>query len=167
MGDTARSVHVTIGTRRRRPVFLDEAVALNVYLLVREHARTLAVVLMPDHLHWLLDTDEDLPTVVERFKADATLRAEAAGHRGRLWQPGYFDAVVERRSAVERVALYLLANPVAAGLAPSWREHPWAYLDPALDASRTEAATCCGGSDRRRRRAPPRSHPGCRPSRPP
>ncbi len=125
--------HVTLGTRQRRPVFADEAVALNVYLLVREHDLTLAAVLMPNHLHWLVRDGSELPRVVERFKAHSTSRAEAAGHEGRLWQPGFFDAVVERESMLARTAAYLLTNPVAAELAPTWREYPWAYLHPSLD----------------------------------
>lgn len=129
----ALPAHVTLGTCCRRPVFADEAVALNVYLLVREHALTLAAVLMPSHLHWLLRDGAELPRVVERFKSHSTRRAQAAGHEGRLWQPGFFDAVVERESMVRPVASYLLTNPVAAELAPSWREYPWAYLHPSLD----------------------------------
>ncbi|MDH3404526.1 MAG: transposase, partial [Acidobacteriota bacterium] len=123
-------VHVTIGTHRRLPVFADEAVALNVYLLVREHPLTLAAVLMPNHLHWLLARSADLERTVERFKTHSTRRAEAAGHQGRLWQPSYFDALVEPESRLRRIAAYLLTNPVAAELAPSWGEYPWACLHP-------------------------------------
>lgn len=127
------AAHVTLGTRRRRPIFADEAIALNVYILVREHTLTLAAVLMPNHLHWLLRDGAELSRMVERFKSHSTRRAQAAGHAGRLWQPGFFESVVEPESRVGTVASYLLTNPVAAELAPSWREYPWAYLHPCLD----------------------------------
>jgi REP-associated tyrosine transposase len=128
----ALPVHVTLSTHRRLPVFARPAVALNVYLLLREHPQTLAAVLMPDHLHWLVRDASDLPTIVRRFKSHSTQRAWTAGHSGRLWQRSFFDALIRDRDMVVVTARYDLANPVRAGLAATWQEYPWAFLHPSL-----------------------------------
>jgi len=134
MSDTAARVslpaHVTLATRRREPIFADEAVALNVFLLVRDHPLTLAAVIMPDHLHWLLADGSDLLRVVTRFKSFSTDRARSAGHVGRVWQRSFFDGAVQTEDMLRLATGYLLANPVAARLAATWEEYPWAYLRP-------------------------------------
>jgi REP element-mobilizing transposase RayT len=124
--------HVTIATRCREPIFADEAVALNVFLLIREHPLTLAAVVMPDHLHWLLADGTGLPGIVRRFKSFSTERAWAAGHEGRLWQRSFFDGVVRTEEMLRLAARYLLSNPVAARLAATWSEYPWTFLHPSL-----------------------------------
>jgi REP element-mobilizing transposase RayT len=124
--------HVTIGTFRRLSFFESPPVALNVFVLLREHPLTLAAVLMPNHLHWLIRDASELPDVVDRFKSYSTQRAWSAGHGGRLWQRSYFDALVRDRDMVAVTARYDLANPVRAGLVECWRDYPWTHLDASL-----------------------------------
>ena len=76
-------------------------------------AETLAFVVMPDHVHWLilLRDDAALGEVVRRFKARVTL---ALGQR--VWQRGFHDHALRRDEELASVARYIVANPVRAGL---------------------------------------------------
>lgn len=148
------TARVTVRTDGGRPLFARSALAVNVFPLVREHPATLAALLLPDHLHWLLTPTDDLEATVERFKADSTRRAWSAGWSGPLWQPSYFGGT--DRLEVGRVARYLLHNVVAGGVAGHWSCHPWAYVRPSLGAalgpSRGTPAVPAPAIDRRRGR---------------
>jgi len=126
------AAQVTIGTAQRRPRFGDPALALEVFMLLRENPRTLAAVVMPDHVHWLVGGGWDLAEVVGRFKEASMRQALAGGDPRPLWQRSFFDAPVESEPVVRLSADYLLTNPVAAGLAGRWQDYPWAYLTPKL-----------------------------------
>ena len=92
------------------------------------HSRTLAYVVMPDHLHWLfqLSGEEALSRVVGLTKGRAARRLNAARERRTpAWQSGFHDHAVRRDEDLERIAYYLVANPVRAGLVDDYREYPW------------------------------------------
>ncbi len=85
-----------------------------------------AWVLMPDHAHVLfaLETDEALPTVVARLKAVTAREANRVLHRsGPFWQGGFHDHALRTDESRERVARYIIANPMRAGLV----EDPWQW----------------------------------------
>jgi len=83
-------------------------------------ARTLAFVVMPDHLHWLfaLGTDKPLSQVVADVKRRAAWRInEMAGRKGRpVWQRGFHDRALRREESIRDAARYVVANPLRAGL---------------------------------------------------
>lgn len=45
------------------------------------------------------------------------------GLRGRAWQVGFYDHFLRADEQVERVVLYVLENPVRAGLVESWGDY--------------------------------------------
>lgn len=106
--------------------------------LLRERQRSdcalYAYCLMPDHLHLLVAPRCDGASVLvmlRRFKGISTRVAWSVGARGRLWQPRCYDRVLRRDEAVERVAQYILDNPVRRGFVTSPDEYPWCGLvDP-------------------------------------
>jgi REP element-mobilizing transposase RayT len=109
---------VTAVTQNRHPVFADFGSARTVIRALRaadalKRAETLAFVLMPDHLHWLLTLGEpaDLPALVRSVKS---VSAHALG--GGLWQRGFHDRALRREESVVEAARYIVANPVRAGL---------------------------------------------------
>ncbi len=86
---------------------------------------------MPDHVHALLEgTSEtaDLRRMVKRFK-------QVSAHRFRqetgesLWASGYYEHVLRDEEATIDVILYILANPVRAGLAASISEYSFSGSD--------------------------------------
>ena len=102
------------------------------------HSRTLAHVVMPDHLHWLfeLERHESLSRVVGCVKGRAARRINADRQNPtRLWQSGFHDHAVRREENLGQIVNYLLANPVRAGLVADYREYP--LLDGAWSENRS------------------------------
>ena len=92
-------------------------------------AETLAFVVMPDHVHWLLRLlgTVSLGEAVRLFKAKVSL---ALGHP--VWQRGFRDHALRRDEDLVFAARYLVANPVRAGLVQRIGDYPhWdaAWLD--------------------------------------
>ena len=84
-------------------------------------AETLAFVVMPDHVHWLLRLLEavSLGEAVRRLKAKVSL---AQGYP--VWQRGFHDHALRREEDLVSVARYVVANPVRAGLVRHIGDYP-------------------------------------------
>lgn len=88
---------------------------------------TLAFVLMPDHLHWLVQLHGGpLSDLARRFKSRS---AAAINHANatpgvRLWQAGFHDHAVRDGQDIRALARYIVANPLRAGLADSVGDYP-------------------------------------------
>jgi len=117
---------VTVVTRDRRSVFRSLAAARCLIRAMRKEqqygrATTLAFVVMPDHFHWLLQLDgsANLSQVVQAVKS-------VVAHRlGRpTWQAGFHDHALRHDEEVLRVARYLVANPLRAGLVGRLGDYP-------------------------------------------
>jgi putative DNA methylase len=87
-----------------------------------ERYRLLAWVVMPNHVHVLVETlpSHSLSTIVHSWKS-YTARAigKRLGHRGQLWQPDYFDRYIRDEKHFQAVVRYIHNNPVKAGLVDS------------------------------------------------
>lgn len=102
----------------RSPVFADFSAARCVVRAMHETsvdsvAETLAFVVMPDHVHWLVQLKDgaSLGEVVRRLKNRVSIVFGA-----RVWQRGFHDHALRRDEDVASVARYVVANPVRAGL---------------------------------------------------
>ncbi len=132
VSEPGRVYLVTTVTRRRRPVFADLTLARLAIGELRAcdaagKCETLAFVLMPDHLHWLLALcGADLSALVRRFKSNSARRINATGvpRDCALWQPGFHDHALRREEDMAQIARYIVANPLRAGLARSVRDYP-------------------------------------------
>ena len=121
---------LTTVTRKRIPhfaqLFLARAAIQQLRLSEQEgQCRTLAWVLMPDHLHWLVELgptrlDQLMPTFKSR-SSNALYRAGAERHR--IWQPGFHDRALRKENDVKTIARYIIANPIRAGLAVRARDY--------------------------------------------
>ena len=118
--------HITTVTFDREPVFSDlRSARLLVNALreaqARDAAATLAFVVMPDHLHWLmqLGAEASLAKVVGAVKA-----VTAHGIGRRVWQDGFHDHALRQEEDLAEVARYIVANPVRAGLAERVGDYP-------------------------------------------
>jgi len=89
------------------------------------HTRTLAFVVMPDHLHWLFQLVgvRTLPVCINTMKSFASRRINSIiGCSGPRWQKGFYDRAVRRDVDIKAVANYIIANPIRAGLTESVRD---------------------------------------------
>ena len=128
-----RIYHVTTRTHGSVPVFSNFG---DARILVRaihrqqidRHLDTLAYVVMPDHLHWLvqLTGDRSLSTCMNLVKSLSTREIHYKGrYRGKVWQRGFFDRALRRDDDLPAVARYIVANPLRARLVGSVREFPF------------------------------------------
>nr|VFK23596.1 MAG: REP element-mobilizing transposase RayT [Candidatus Kentron sp. LPFa]VFK35468.1 MAG: REP element-mobilizing transposase RayT [Candidatus Kentron sp. LPFa] len=115
---------VTTVTVERQPVFLDfhagcaAARCFGDRAILRD-THMLSWVLMPDHAHWLIQLGEkdSLSGVANRLKsASARLVNRALGKRGALWQRSFYDHALRSEEDLRKIARYIVANPVRAGL---------------------------------------------------
>lgn len=116
--------HVTTATLERRPLFSAFATAraairnLNDPVVLGPH-RLLTWVLMPDHMHMLLElrNDESLSAVVNRIK---TVTARGVNRQlqrsGPVWQRAFHDHALRKEEDLATVGRYIIANPLRAGL---------------------------------------------------
>ena len=83
-------------------------------------ASTLAYVVMPDHLHWLmsLENQASLSDVVGRIKRNTSrqINRELGCTGVSAWQRGFHDHALRSEEDVRDVARYIVANPLRAGL---------------------------------------------------
>jgi REP element-mobilizing transposase RayT len=109
---------ITATTDHRKPYFQDFSLARTVILAMRreqvmQRAQTLAFVVMPDHLHWLLVLSAQL-SLGRLVGGVKSVVAHKAGQT--VWQKGFHDHAVRREEDLRAVARYLVLNPVRAGL---------------------------------------------------
>ena len=118
--------HITTVTLDRAPVFLELYPArLLIHALreaqARDAATTLAFVVMPDHMHWLMQLGADalLAKVVGAVKA---VTAHRIGRR--VWQDGFHDHALRQEEDLAEVARYIVANPLRAELVERVGDYP-------------------------------------------
>ena len=115
--------HVTTATKDRNPLFLDmrnARILINV-MYRQPDAMTLAYVVMPDHLHWLLQLigDADLSRTVQSIKS---ISAHEIGQP--IWQSSYYDHALRKDEDMQSLARYIIANPLRAGLVNRIGDYP-------------------------------------------
>ncbi|MET4617476.1 putative transposase [Stenotrophomonas sp. 2619] len=125
---------VTTVTARRQRLF---AVAANADEMIRwmqasdreGRTRSMAWVVMPDHVHWMFTLrSTTLATVVRTTKSRAAKAInQRNGTHGAIWQPGYYDQLQRDERQWLTEADYILSNPVRAGLATAVGEYPFAW----------------------------------------
>lgn len=122
---------ITAVTDHRRLLFgdlyLSRKVIQTLYSLPTHRlVETLAYVLMPDHLHWLLVLKEgSINEAVQRFKS-YTARAvnRHYGFSGAVWQKGFHDHALRKDEDFQAVARYIVANPLRKGIVQSVGDYP-------------------------------------------
>ena len=124
---------ITATTKQRRPLFLDSDLGnlASASIAAASHwpdARLLAWVLMPDHLHMLIElgAKESLALVVQRIKSvSAAAVNRHPGREGPLWQRAFHDHALREDEDVLVAARYVVANPIRAGLVADIRDYPY------------------------------------------
>lgn len=139
------------------PWISDERIAKYNYeeilKLNSENEKVICFSLMPNHVHLLLElrnisknsnliqelqnkpnskTREYVLTDILRKLKGRTARGcnLILNRTGPFWQHESFDHLVRDANELERIILYILENPVKAGLCKEWAEWKWTYLHP-------------------------------------
>jgi putative transposase len=90
-------------------------------------AENLCWVVMPDHVHMLLQLGEtQLGQVVKKIKAVSARRLNyEIGRSGCFWAQGFHDHALRAEENIQNVARYIVANPVRAGLVKRVAQYPY------------------------------------------
>ena len=81
---------------------------------------TLCYMVMPDHLHWLMELgDQNLGKVMQQLKGRTSFQLG-----GRLWQERYYDHAVRSDEDIRKLARYIIANPLRKGLVDKIGDYP-------------------------------------------
>lgn len=131
VSESGRGYLVTTVTQNRLPLFADFHLARLAILELRACdeaglCNTLAFVLMPDHLHWLLQLSGNaLPDLLKRYKSlSGGIINRSRNTPGKpVWQAGFHDRAIRDGEDLRHIARYIVANPVRAGLVDSVREY--------------------------------------------
>lgn len=129
--EPGRAYLITAVVHNRQPLFRNFHLGR---LLVAEFKQahelnlinSLAWVVMPDHFHWLFELkDATLPQVVGRTTSLSTRSINhARGSKERFWQRGYHDRAIRTDEDLRKVARYIIANPLRAGLVEHIGDYP-------------------------------------------
>jgi putative transposase len=95
----------------------------------------LAFCIMPNHVHAVFTPLEaskgnyySLTEILHSLKRNSAKQANIVlGRTGSFWQDESYDHVVRDQTDLERIAQYVLYNPVQAGLTETWQDWQWSY----------------------------------------
>ncbi len=122
---------LTAVTHNRRPVFCDfRAARICINSMRIQHEKglinSLAFVVMPDHLHWLVELCQgDLSSLMKVVKGGTSRQINTHfGTAGIIWQSGFHDHALRRDEDLRLAARYLVANPLRSGLVKDLLNYP-------------------------------------------
>ncbi|MGH7169080.1 MAG: REP-associated tyrosine transposase [Gemmataceae bacterium] len=133
VSETGRGYVLTTVTFNRAPFFADFFLGRHIAHAIGYRDKlgwsaTMAWVIMPDHVHWLLVLGErgSLDKLMRSFKGYTArvLNAELQRRGLPFWQSGYHDHAVRGDEDLLKLARYIVANPLRAGLVDDIGQYP-------------------------------------------
>ena len=125
--EVGRVYMLTAVVEERRPVFSDWRAGRLLVGQMRAAdqagmVHSLAWVVMPDHLHWLVELKQgSLAHVKSRSSRSVNL---LRGNSEPVWQRGYHDRALRRDEDLKAAARYIVMNPLRAGLVQRLGDYP-------------------------------------------
>ena len=125
---------ITFNTNNRQAIFNNFTLAQLFCQQIaknenKHHCLWLTWVLMPDHFHGLLRLGENvttLATVIGELKGStAQLINKELNHKGKLWQPSFYDHALRSEENRTNIARYIVANPLRKQLVQNLRDYPF------------------------------------------
>ncbi|HUT73938.1 MAG TPA: transposase [Armatimonadota bacterium] len=124
--------HLRTSTIRRTSLLADDACKEIVRDTLQRVAAVLdfdvlAYVIMPDHVHLLIQPHgASISKVMASFKRHSARNINKhLGRKGQVWREEFFDHMLRTNEHLEQLADYIHDNPVRRGLAPSARDWPF------------------------------------------
>ena len=90
-------------------------------------AQLLCWVLMPDHVHWLIQLghERDLSSLIGTMKSSSARAVRKAGYKKYGWRSGYYDRAIRCEEQIKTAARYIVANPLRANLVDRVGNYPF------------------------------------------
>jgi putative transposase len=104
---------------------VQQSILKGAYVL--KHYRLHAYVVMPNHVHLLIDPLEPVEKITRGIKGTTAHQANLILARNRLtfWQDESFDHWIRTPAEAAKISRYIESNPVKAGLAKTPPDWPW------------------------------------------
>ena len=123
---------VTMVTHERKPYFSNFYVSRKIIQQIallhdEQKLYSLAWVIMPEHVHWLLQLGENqsLPKIINLFKGrTARILNKALNKNGKFWQSAYYDHAIRKDEDIKQIARYIIANPHRANMVERVEDYP-------------------------------------------
>lgn len=129
--ETGRIYLLTTIVHRREPIFVNWRIGrlvVDQFKLAQEEGTAVsrAWVVMPDHFHWPVELKRgSLADLMGRTKSRSVRAVNAALQRSEcVWQKGYYDQAVRTEEDLKKLARYVVANPLCAGLVERLGDYP-------------------------------------------
>ncbi len=129
--DGGHAYHIVFNTAEHRPVLVGALAESVIRSLIEAAAATsfevVVFTVMPDHVHVLIQSRDEAANPVKfvqrcKQRPGHAYRRDTGHH---LWLPSFYDRVVRRGDDAREIALYILDNPVRAGLMNSGEAWPY------------------------------------------
>ena len=124
--------HITMCTHQQRQLFNCWQTGRVLVQVLKEIeaqqiALSLAWVVMPDHVHWLMQLGEQ-QTLAQALQLCKGRSAKAINRhlsrQGTVWQHGVNERAIRKDEDMLQVARYIVANPLRAGLVKKLGDYP-------------------------------------------
>jgi len=132
---------MTVCCKDKQPLFLNHEAARAAALILNkvlqsQNSKILAWVVMPDHLHLLLQLaeGETLPKTMNRINSCTAIAInKALSRHSPVWQGAYHDHALRDIDQLNAAIQYVVSNPIRAGIAVSLGDYPYwniCYAEP-------------------------------------
>jgi len=131
-----RGYLLTICTYQRLPLLSTAELVESLLVQFRQcgdssHFANHAYSFMPDHVHFVVEgrrADSDFTELARRWKSETSFQFKQTNRR-RLWQRSFYDHVMRDAAEMAAFAIYVIDNPVRAGLPDARRRYPFIGSD--------------------------------------
>lgn len=125
---------ITTNSKNRLPLFADASAARIIldslkWLTDQGRITLIAAVVMPDHLHFVMQLHTGtVQSVMHSLKSFTSNKINVLlGREGPLWEPQYHDHGIRNDEDLKESVRYCLENPVRKGLVEDFRGYPHWY----------------------------------------
>jgi len=113
-----------------------ELVIESLRFCAEKHFHLWAFCIMPNHVHVLLKHHPEALLMSKILQSHKGFTGQEAnkllGRNGKFWHRETYDHVVRDQNEFDRIARYILNNPVKAKLVDKWEDWPYTYAHPEL-----------------------------------
>jgi putative transposase len=91
------------------------------------YVQSKAWVIMPDHLHWLLDLigEKSLTCIMKLLKGRSAQRINMyLMRKGVIWSRAYHDHALRREEDIKEIARYIICKPIRPRLVDAIGKYP-------------------------------------------